>query len=276
MPPPRVDSAQVSWPRITVVTPSYQQGGFLERTIRSVLAQGYPNLDYRVYDGGSTDDSVQIIRHYEQFLTHWESLPDRGQSHAINKGLSSAEGEIVGWLNSDDILLPNALDTIARHLSTSSGPRAIVGQGLGLFPDGQRTFVRGRYVNHLRLLSWWRPYEMPQPSIYWRRDLIDQVGLLADDEHLAMDYDLWVRISAAVGFATIPEVLAELTAHPGAKTADDFRAYRVAQARISRAAWGTKWSAQFWWLAGSRVSHLVLRPPARGMRAALRRLATRG
>jgi glycosyltransferase involved in cell wall biosynthesis len=254
------------------VTPSYQQAPFLERTIRSVLAQGYPNLDYRVYDGGSSDGSARIIRHYERCLSHWESVPDRGQSHAINKGLSSADGTIVGWLNSDDILLPGALHAIARHLASSSGPRAIVGQGLGLFPDGSRTFVRGRYVDHSRLLAWWRPYEMPQPSIYWRRDVLDQVGLLVEDEHFAMDYDLWVRISTVTPFKTVPEVLAELTAHPEAKTADDFRAYRLAQARISSPAWGPKTTLRYWRLAGSRASHLVLRPPARSVRAALRRV----
>src|SRR5579862_8824120 len=108
------DLRSFPWPRITVVTPSFQQGRFLEETIRSVLGQGYPNLDYIVIDGGSTDQSVEIIQKYAAQLSYWVSEPDHGQANAVNKGFQRSTGEILGWLNSDDLLLPGALFTIGR------------------------------------------------------------------------------------------------------------------------------------------------------------------
>jgi glycosyltransferase involved in cell wall biosynthesis len=257
-------------PRITVITPSYQQGRFLERAIRSVLAQGYPNLDFRVYDGGSTDESCAILGHYGAHLEHWESRPDRGQSHAINKGLREAQGEIVGWLNSDDILLPGALWAIAHSLGRRDPPGVVVGSAVAVLLDGRRVVIHGRYEDQERLLAWWRPYEMPQPAIYWRRDLLSQTGLLDEAEHQAMDYDLWVRLSKIARFEVIPNVLAEMTAHAEAKTADGFAAYRKAQARVSRAHWGSILRRRYWRLAGSRVSHLTVRPLARALRAGAR------
>src|SRR4051794_28341061 len=100
------------WPRISIVTPSYNQGGYLEETIRSILLQGYPNLEYLVIDGGSSDESVDVIKKYERHLTYWESAKDRGQSDALNRGFKRATGEWVGWVNSDDLYLPNALATL--------------------------------------------------------------------------------------------------------------------------------------------------------------------
>lgn len=105
-------------PRITVITPSFSQGQYLEETIRSVLLQGYPNLEYMIIDGGSTDSSVEIIRKYEPWITYWVSEPDRGQAHAINKGFERCTGDLVGWINSDDLLLPGSLEKLAQaHLT---------------------------------------------------------------------------------------------------------------------------------------------------------------
>ena len=105
-----------TWPKISIVTPSYNQGEFIERTIRSVLLQGYPNLEYIIIDGGSTDRSVELIGKYEPFIRYWVSEPDKGQSNAINKGFQHASGGIFAWLNSDDIYLPGALVAVAKAL----------------------------------------------------------------------------------------------------------------------------------------------------------------
>ena len=101
-----------NYPRISIVTPSYNQGQFIEQTIRSVLLQNYPNLEYIIIDGGSTDNTVETIEKYEQYITYWVSEPDRGQSHAINKGFARCTGEIMAWLNSDDLYLPSALKSL--------------------------------------------------------------------------------------------------------------------------------------------------------------------
>src|SRR5882672_2272557 len=111
---PELRSNGQPWPKVTIVTPSYNQGEFLEETIRSVLLQGYPNLEYIIIDGGSTDRSVEIIRRYEKWLAHWVSERDRGQSDAINKGFSRSTGDICAYLNSDDVYLPHALLSVAR------------------------------------------------------------------------------------------------------------------------------------------------------------------
>src|SRR5262245_16909311 len=110
---PSVSSDGLPWPSISIVTPSYNQGQFIEETIRSVLLQGYPNLEYIIIDGGSKDQTVDIIHKYEPWLTYWVSRKDRGQAHAINDGLRRASGTIFNWINSDDVLAPNALATIA-------------------------------------------------------------------------------------------------------------------------------------------------------------------
>src|SRR5437870_1420981 len=115
LPPARPDGS--AWPRISIVTPSYNQGQFIEETIRSVLLQGYPDLEYTIIDGGSTDQSIEIIKKHEPWLTYWVSEQDRGQAHAINKGLSRSTGEIFQWINSDDVLLSGALFELAAAYS---------------------------------------------------------------------------------------------------------------------------------------------------------------
>src|SRR5262245_25235628 len=121
-----------AWPKVTIVTPSFNQGQFIEETIRSILLQGYPDLEYMVIDGGSTDDSVEIIRKYERWLNYWATENDRGQAHAINKAISRATGEIFNWINSDDPLLPSALSTIASAMSAAdlvAAPICLFGMG---------------------------------------------------------------------------------------------------------------------------------------------------
>lgn len=236
-------------PKITVITPSYNQGSFLEQTIRSVLLQNYPSLEYIIMDGGSTDDSVKIIHQYESWLTHWSSEKDRGQSHAINKGLAKSTGEVICWLNSDDYFLPGALLSIGRMLAAGSGNFAAVGHCLRVNSDGSPpSFLRGRFQGRRRLLEFWKGYEMHQPAIFWRREVFEKVGWLDESLHLTMDFDYWTRIARHFGFVNIDRVLACANYHQAAKTGDDYASYHRELKKRARNYWPPLWSPERWLL----------------------------
>lgn len=211
-------------PRITVVTPSYNQGRFLESTIRSVLLQRYPNLEYFVLDGGSVDDSLDIIRRYEPWLDYWVSAPDGGQSRAINQGFSRATGQILAWLNSDDLYLPGAL-LLAGEMMGSRPEVALLygnaetindsGQLIGAY-DPVRAYDRHWLLEHNNLIS--------QPAAFFRRDAFAAVGGLDEDLHYAMDWDLWLRLDRHGQVVYRPEVLAQMRVYPEAKTFSGGRA----------------------------------------------------
>lgn len=244
------------WPRISVITPSFNQGAFLEKTIRSVLDQAYPNLEYIVVDGGSSDESLAIIRHYGAQLSWWESEPDRGQSHAINKGLARATGEIVCWLNSDDYYLPGTLELVGRTLARTTGHQALVGDVLKVYVDGRPPVVlEGRYESRRRLLEIWKPYQMHQAAIFWRRELTERIGGLDEGLHLIMDFDYWARLARQTGFVTVGRVLAACHYHAAAKTGDDYGAYHAALWRNSWRYWGSPLARDFWHLAPRTLKH---------------------
>ena len=140
-------------PRITIVTPSYNQDQFIEKAIRSVLLQGYPDLEYIVIDGGSSDKSSEIIRKYERWIAYWVSEKDRGQSHAINKGLAVAGGNTLCWLNSDDSFLSGALQVVGRVLKPASGNFALVGHCLRTHEDGSPAVLAQQQSRYRDLLS---------------------------------------------------------------------------------------------------------------------------
>jgi len=161
----RVDSPDAtlaaSAPRISVVTPSYNQGAYIERTLRSVLLQHYRNLEYIVIDGGSTDESVSVIKRYEAHLAYWVSEPDDGQADAINKGLRMATGEIVCWLNSDDFYFPGTLDIVASTLERNTGHVALIGDCLRVHQDGTPpVLLKASFESRRRLLEFWKGYRM--------------------------------------------------------------------------------------------------------------------
>ncbi len=182
--------SETDWPKITVVTPSYNQGPYLEETIRSILLQGYPNLEYLIVDGGSTDASVEIIRKYESYLTWWVSEPDHGQSDAINKGFNRATGDLHAYLNSDDCYEPHALQTVARAFR--NGHEWIVGQ-VRFVQDG----ARGGLVPQLpgqRVSDWFVSCPIAQPGCFWAAMRHRQVGAFRDDLNYFMDYEFWLRL----------------------------------------------------------------------------------
>jgi len=261
----------VLWPRISVITPSYNQGPFLEQTIRSVLLQGYPNLEYIVIDGGSSDESVEIIRKYERFLAHWVSEPDRGQSHAINKGFQLATGQIMCWLNSDDYYLPGTLETVGTILGDGTGIFALVGHCVQVYADGRPpTRSEGRFEGLSRLLQFWKGYHMHQPSIFWRREVFEKVGFLNEQQHYIMDFDYWVRIARHYKFENIDHELSCATYHKDAKTGDAFVKYYQELRRYAPKYWPSPFSFEYWRLKVSMLKHLYYLPVERRLKSSAR------
>jgi glycosyltransferase involved in cell wall biosynthesis len=206
------------WPKISIVTPSYNQGRFVEETIRSVLLQGYPNLEYIIIDGGSSDGSVEIIKKYKEWLTYWVSEPDRGQSNAINKGFTKASGEIYSWLNSDDYLLTNALTNIAmsRNLSPSAG--AWCGGSIRVKADGKLLGVSWPKRLDIEGLAQWFENHFAQSACFFSRKAWQKCGPLEQDLHYAMDFDLWLNIAKAFSIEKVKDVIAANHIHKDAKT----------------------------------------------------------
>ncbi len=207
-------------PKVSIVTPSYNQAEFLEETILSVRAQDYPNIEHIIIDGGSDDGSVEIIKKYEDSLAFWVSEADNGQSDAINKGFRKATGDIVAWLNSDDLYFPHAVSTAVRHFQAN--------RNLGLFyadcvfidehSDFIRYFTEREEFDLDRLLSF-SDFIM-QPTTFFSREKLFEVGLLDEDRHFTMDWDLWCRLAkhenCDVAFEA--NVIAANREYPNAKT----------------------------------------------------------
>jgi len=206
-------------PRITVVTPSYQQGRWLERTIRSVLDQGYPDLEFVVLDGGSTDESLDIIARYADRLSHWSSGPDDGQAAAIEAGWRASTGEILAWLNSDDFYVEGALELVGHWFIDHPDRGFVYGQCRLVDPDGAPLGLTGSpYSRRSLLLS----HQMiPQPAAFLRRGLVERAGFVDPRLRYSMDYDLFMRASAIERPVFLPRILAEATIHPDAKTRRD-------------------------------------------------------
>jgi glycosyltransferase involved in cell wall biosynthesis len=198
---------------MSIVTPSYNQGQFIEETIRSVLLQGYPNLEYIVIDGGSTDTSVEIITKYEPWLTHWVSEPDDGLSHAINKGWERSTGEILAWLNSDDLYLPTTLGKVVA--TATRHPSAILIYGLGEHVDdsGATSRIVGQPYDVVDSLRSGRRAAISQPAAFVRRSGLEKVGLLDVRLKLSMDKDLWQRLAAVGEVRFVPDVWARFRLH---------------------------------------------------------------
>jgi glycosyltransferase involved in cell wall biosynthesis len=181
-------------PRITIITPSFNQGEFLEDTILSILNQNYPNLEYFIVDGGSTDNTLEIIKKYQDRLDWWVSEPDRGQSHAINKGLARATGEIINWINSDDLLFPGALKRVAECFQRHRGAvHLMVGENARISATGEILKISSPpspWAFSLRNLI----IPIGQQSSFFTRRALDLVGFLNEDLHAIMDMDFYSRI----------------------------------------------------------------------------------
>jgi len=204
-------------PLVSIITPSYQQAAYLEQTIRSVLDQDYPNLEYIVIDGGSTDGSLEIIRRYEDRIARWISEPDSGQTDAINKGFSIAQGSILAWLNSDDLYYPGAVSAAVRCFQQRPQAGLVYGNADYVDEDG---LVIGRFpaaqTNYRKLRRGF--VHIPQQAAFFRADLWKKVGPLDPTFYFAMDYDLWVRLAAETEVHFHPELWAAFRLHKQAKS----------------------------------------------------------
>ena len=215
-----LDTTQL--PKISIVTPSYNQAQYLEETIRSVLLQGDPNLEDIIIDGGSMDGSVDIIKKYEPWLTYWESNKDKGQSSAINKGFELSTGAILAWINSDDYYMPgvffNVAEKMAKYNWVSGKTQLLNFQGeevsvISAQSDALRRFDKC-FKNSNRF-----DFRISQPSHFWSREMIDRVGFLNENYHFGMDFD-WMLRALALGYHPlfINQVISCIRYHPETKT----------------------------------------------------------
>ena len=206
-------------PKISIITPSFNQGQFIEETIRSVLLQGYPNLEYIIIDGGSTDETLEIIKKYSDFITYWVSEPDEGQSHAINKGLKQATGEVFNWLNSDDFYLPNALITVGKAFKNIE-MAVFCAQQYTETSDGKRTHFKGVTCKKTLEETLVSPYFSQSPT-FFRLPIVKELGGLESSLFFCMDLELWLNYLTHFGHEGIFEsdsFLAVFRIHPDAKT----------------------------------------------------------
>jgi glycosyltransferase involved in cell wall biosynthesis len=215
-------------PLVSIVTPSYNQARFLEATLRSVLDQDYPRIEYLVVDGASADGSVEIIRHYANRLSWWVSEKDSGQSEAINKGFRRARGEFVGWLNSDDIYLPGAVSAAVTVFQSHPEAGLIYGDALAIDTDGKPfNLMRARQYTLVDLMAF---NIICQPAAFMRRSVLDTVGYLNLSYHLLMDNLLWMQMAQKAPIVYVPQTWAAARYHDQAKN----RTFGAAYGREAR------------------------------------------
>ncbi len=224
------------WPKVSVITPSYNQGKYIEETIRSVTMQGYPNLEYIIIDGGSGDDTLAIIKKYSQEITYWVSEKDNGQTHALNKGLERATGDILAYLNSDDLYMPYTFKLVAElfrthrlNWLTGIQSRLVYEEVISPKRDAVKLFNRELYRKgyHIGSLFGWNQ----QCSTFWSKHLFDQVGRKFDESfNHAMDIDMWIRMSSFAELVSVEAVLAMMRLHSDQKS----RNINIAETEIER------------------------------------------
>ena len=225
-------------PLVSIITPSYNQAEFVEETILSVLNQDYPNVEHIVMDGSSSDGTLDILRRYRDRII-WLSEPDRGQADAINKGLRIAQGEVLAYLNSDDLYLPGAVRSVVEHFAAHPRVGLAYGDCQVIGPCGQPLRSITAPEPSLRRLIHLAEF-IPQPAAFWRRKVMDRVGMLDQDLHYALDYDFFVRVAQLFPMSHIDKPLAAFRLHGTSKTMSGEEAHWRECLEISRR-YGSGW-----------------------------------
>lgn len=212
--------------KISIITPTLNQGKFIERSIRSVIDQNYPNLEYIIIDGGSTDETLSILRKYEKHITYWVSEKDSGQSNAINKGLKKASGEVINWLNSDDFLEEGALHRVNECFKNNS-INVVAGYSTYVTDQGKEMpGMRFRtYIDKSNILSTLANTSLNQPSTFFKKNVFDKITPLLEEYHYNMDLIMWLKYLCLFGMnqiQLIDDELSVVTYHKNAKTVKDF------------------------------------------------------
>lgn len=206
---------------ISIVTPSFRSGSYIEETIKSIVEQNYPQLEYIIQDGGSDDETVSILKRYEDSLQGWESIRDKGQAHAINLGFAKTHGEIMAWLNADDLLLPGTLEYVDQFFRANPEVDVVYGHRVLVDADSQEI---GRWVlpPHCHHTITWHDF-IPQETLFWRRSLWEKAGARVDDEmQFAMDWELILRFrQAGANFVRLPRFTGVFRVHPDMKSIKD-------------------------------------------------------
>jgi glycosyltransferase involved in cell wall biosynthesis len=221
--------------KISIVTPSLNQGKFIEENIQSILNQDYPNFEHIIIDGGSSDGTVDVLKKYPH--VKWISEPDRGQAHALNKGLRMAQGEVIGWLNADDCYFPGTFVSVVRNMDRTLGRCVIMG-------DVQITDELGRAIQVVRntprkldqLLRFWHPEygAFHQPGLFFFKEILDQVGFLDESLYFALDYDLWLRVIQKYDFHRVESTFATYRLHGASKSGRGWDAFKPECERVSK------------------------------------------
>jgi glycosyltransferase involved in cell wall biosynthesis len=217
-----MESNTSNLPKISVITPSHNSGKFIEQTIRSVLSQEYPKLEYFVIDGGSTDNTLEILQKYTGSI-NWISERDSGQSHAINKGFALATGDVLAYLNADDIYEKGALHTVGRYFSNHPDAYWVTGRCKFIDPKGYEIRKLATIYKYFWLL--WGSYRallvidyVSQPATFWHREVINKIGCFNETLHYAMDYDYSLRVGKQFKMCRINRALAAYRIHSSSKT----------------------------------------------------------
>lgn len=205
--------------KISIITPSYNQAQFLEETIQSVINQNYSNIEYIIIDGGSIDNSVEIIKKYKSYLTYWVSEKDNGQSEAINKGFKKASGNIICWLNSDDIFMPGALQNIEKCFKADPGLDFV--NGASVIIDKNSNIITGLFIlKQKKRYARHGIYYVNQPAMFWKREIFKTIGLLKEDYQASMDREFLIRIfEKNYKIGHINQIIAGFRIHSLAKSA---------------------------------------------------------